>query len=153
MSFDGISNVSQREEVERITNYIFDKFKKETFSQVDILYPKFLSLAEQEPSFVQFLPFEFKPTKEKSYAKGLPIFEPTKEKIFSELLRKYIGIFFYKIVMEVRLSEFSARTVAMEHATVKTENIVKRLTLDYAKHRRRTATKRQLESFIAHKII
>jgi len=140
-------------EIEPISNYIFKEFKKGIFSQVDILYPQFIFLAEQTPNFIPFLPFEFKPAKEKKSSEGLPIFEPSKRKIFDNLLQKYIEVFFHKIIMETKLSELSARTVAMEHATTKTEELIQKSTLDYTKERRRIITQRQLESFTAHKII
>jgi len=150
-SFTDIFDVPQQENIEHITNYIFDEFKKGTFSQTDILYPKFISLAEQTPNLVSFLPFEFQLTKEKKNNDGLPIFEPSKQKIFDSLLQKYIGVFFRKIIMETKLSELSGRTVSMEHAMTKTKDLVQKLTLGYTKQRRRIVTQRQLESFTAHK--
>ena len=167
-SFSRFSDIPSEEEIARVTDYIFYEFEKGTFAQVDILYPRFVSLAEQRPFLVPFLPFkftggysgqkiqspkEFKPATEKERGAGLPIFEPSKKKIFSRLLQKYIGIFFHKIIMETKLSEFSARTVAMEHAAVKTEELIRKFALDYMKERHRVVTQRQLESFAAHKII
>jgi F-type H+-transporting ATPase subunit gamma len=151
-SFTNFFDIPQKEEVENVTDYIFDEFKKGTFSQIDILYPRFVSLAEQTPTLVPFIPFNFKLKKEES-GDGLPIFEPSGQRIFDRLLQKYIEVFFHKIMMETKLSELSARTVAMEHAATKTEEIVQKLTLDYTKQRRRIITQRQLESFTAHKII
>ena len=62
-------------------------------------------------------------------------------------------VYFQKIIMETKLSELSARTVAMEHATTKTVELVQKLKLNYTKQRRRVITQRQLESFTTHKII
>jgi F-type H+-transporting ATPase subunit gamma len=150
---ENIQNIAKGDDdMEHITNYVFDEFKKGAFSQIDILYPQFISLAEQKPNFTQFLPFEFELDKEKENDQGLPIFEPSKEKIFNRLLRKYISIFFYKIIMETKLSELSARTVAMEHASVKTNEFIQKFTLDYVKNQRRLTTQKQLESFAVHQI-
>ena len=175
--FVNFSDVSEKEEIRHITSYIFNGFEEGMFSQVDILYPQFISLAEQTASFIPFLPFEFISLEATNYGgrnvaedkgykqsptdlkltkksgEGLPIFEPSKRKVFDRLLQKYIEIFFYKIIMETKLSEFSARTVAMEHATAKTGELIQKLALNYAKERRRVVTQRQLESFAAHKII
>ncbi len=174
--------IFKKEEIEYITDYIFNQFKNGTFSQVDILYPKFISLANQQAFLISFLPFnftsnflnntsekdkditfhlnkryqkndEFKLLGNKVTKNGLPIFEPSKRKIFNQLLQKYIKVFFYKIIMETKLSELSARTVAMEHSAKKTKEFIKKSTLYYAKNRRRIVTQRQLESFIAHKIV
>lgn len=154
-SFTRFFDTSQKEKegTEQITDYIFDEFKKATFSQVDILYPQFISLAKQTPNIIRFLPFEFTLEKKKSSSEGLPIFEPSKQKIFDKLLQKYIEIYFHKVVMETKLSELSARTVAMEHASTKTDQFIKKLALDYTKMRHKIMTQRQLESFTNHKII
>ncbi|HEC32693.1 MAG TPA: hypothetical protein ENI63_00345 [Candidatus Kaiserbacteria bacterium] len=180
-SFTDISDIPQQENIKHITDYIFNEFKDGVFSQVDILYPKFISLAQQTPTIVPFLPFEFKDsnvdyqngknmmenkegthkessvgfksTKGVGTGDGLPIFEPSKQKIFDNLLQKYIGIFFNEIVMETKLSELSERTVTMEYAVTKTKEFIKRLTLNYTKQRRRIITQRQLESFTAHKMM
>lgn len=151
-------DILQKQDIEKITDYIFDGFKKGIFRQVAVLYPQFISLAKQSPLLVSFLPFRFvlaaKAGGEFSEgALGLPIFEPSRRKLFDRLLQKYIGLFFYKIVMETRLSELSARTVAMEHASAKTSRLIQKFTLDYLKERRRVITQKQLESFAVHKTI
>jgi F-type H+-transporting ATPase subunit gamma len=149
--FAQFSDIPRNEEAKRVTDYIFGKFTSGIFSQVDILYPRFISLAEQTPGFLPFLPFEFKLAEGRNEGAGLPIFEPSGPKVFGNLLQKYIGISFYKVVMETKLSEFSARTVAMEHAAAKTEELIRELALSYAKERHRFITQRQIESFTAHK--
>lgn len=142
--------------------YIIDLFRQGLFSQVDILYPKFVSLSEHIPVIIPFLPFSFKsavkmPTEKqtKFVDLGFPIIDPLRSgsKIFDSLMQKYESSYFQKIVTEGKLSECAARTVSMEHANTKTEELIKNLALDYRKERRRSLTQKQLESFIAHKII
>jgi F-type H+-transporting ATPase subunit gamma len=153
-SFLGISS----QETEKIKDYLFDRFKKREIAQVDIIYPKFISLAQQEPVLVAFLPFEFN-FEQKSEELlnqsniGLPIFEPSKRKIFDELLERYIQVSFDKILLEAKLAELAARTVAMEHASAKTEELIRQLSLAYFKERRRAVTQKQLESFMVHKML
>ncbi len=141
------------ESVNKITDYIFDNFKSGLFTTVDILYPKFVSLAEQTPQLQSFLPFDFKLDLEKKEANGIPIFDPSKKEIFDPLLQKYIKIFFYKIMMETKLSELSARTIAMEHATTKITEEIKKIKLKFLDEKRKDTTQKQLESFTAHKIL
>lgn len=157
-SFVNLPAMIENQEVSTVTDFIFGEFKKGSFSRVDILYPKFVSLANQQPTRTKFLPFTFSPSQETESqdaraGAGLPIFEPNKSKIFDNALEKYISVFFNKIVLESRLSELSARTVAMEHATVKTNQLIERLSLDYMKVRRKSITQKQVESFVAHKVI
>ena len=154
--FKGLPDIPMDNEIKNISNYIFDKFKDDTFSSVDILYPSFISLAEQKSVFVNFLPFTFEKVKENittDKTLGIPIFEPSKRDIFENILQKYVQIYFYKIIMEGKLSELSARTVSMEHATEKTNESIRKFTLDYTKDRHRFITQKQLESFAAHRTI
>jgi len=152
-SFTGLSDLLSEEKIKHITDYIFDEFKKGTLFKVDILYPRCISLAQQQAEFVSFLPFEFEPAREKKDSLGFPVFEPSKKLIFNNLLQKYIRVFFYKIILETKLSELSARTVEMEHASTKTDEFIQKLTFNYTKERRRFITQKQLESFAAHKTI
>jgi F-type H+-transporting ATPase subunit gamma len=142
------------------TSYLFGFFKEKNLEGIDIIYPSFVSLGEQTPKTVAFLPFRFRKhtsgeepemtAMDEPY--GIPIFEPAKQETFDWLLEQYIGVYFYEIVLEAKLSELSARTVSMEHATEKTKEFIKKIRLGYLKERRKTVTQKQLESFIVHKI-
>lgn len=159
-SFSNISEIPQSQEITAITNYIFSEFQTKKVKKIDILYPRFISISQQEPTIVRFLPFEFSLNKsnhedELSAEKnlGLPIFEPSSKKVFDRLFKKYIKIFFYKIIIEAKLSEISARTVAAEHAAAKTKESIQNLIIDYSKERRKITTQRQIESFIIHQTV
>lgn len=155
--FSNISEIMTGDEVLEISDYIFNAFRSGDISSVDIIYPKFVSVSVQSPKKVEFLPFEFtdmkRDTKLLNNGLGYPIFDQKKENIFQELLKRYMSVFFHKIIIEAKLSEFSARTVAMEHASEKTEDMLKDLKLAYLKERRLMKTKSQLELFLAHNII
>jgi F-type H+-transporting ATPase subunit gamma len=155
--FTQSSDTTGKEMSEEISEYIFAKVAGGAVSDVDVLYPKFVSLAEQTPTFMRFLPFVFDAADDISASDdkkdGFPIFEPSEQKIFDALLRKYISLFLYKAIMETRLSELSARTVSMEHASVKTKELIGKLTLGYLKERRRFITQKQLESFTVHSAV
>lgn len=146
-------DLPDKKEITPVVDYVFGGFNKNLFSQVDILYPQFISLAEQAPAIVSFLPFQFVVEGKNSGAIGLPIFEPSKKEVYERFLQKYISMYFHNIIIETKLSELSARMVAMEHASVKTDEFVKKFTFDYTKARHRIATQKQLESFAVHKII
>ena len=159
-SFISNSDLPQSREIEEITEYIFSLFAKENLKKVDILYPHFISFSEHQPNIIQFLPFAFDineiSKKNDILANenlGFPIFEPSKGLIFKQLLNKYIKVFFYKIMMEAKLSEFSARVITTEQATTKTKQAVQSLRLAYFKERQRNITQKQIESFVAHQII
>jgi len=149
-----------------IADYFFGQFIKGSVSHIDILYPQYVSISKQKPNVVRFLPFSFDKSDDvvaanaaadvspaADMAAGIPIFEPSKKYIFNSLLNKYIKLFFYKIFSETSLSKFSARTVSMEHARVKTKELIKKNVQTYNKQRHRMLTQRQLISFGSHKNI
>lgn len=151
-SFSGFSVIPLKEEIDSVVDYVFEEFRKEKFSKVDILYSGFLSLADQKPMIIPFLPFNFTEDKRVEPFEGFIISEPSIKEIFSRLLKKYIAVYFHKIILEAKLSEFSARTVAMEHANAKIKEFIKELVYSFRKEHYRLITQRQLESFAAHKI-
>lgn len=162
-SYGKTPDLPELEEIKKISAEFFVRFQKEGLGSIDILYPKFISVAEHRPVFVQFLPFIFRNETQKRGAgsyreisgerEGWPIFEPSKKQILDSLLRKYIDVFFMEIILEAKLSEFSARTVAAEHAVSKTKDIIQTLQLAFLKERKSSITQKQLESFIAHKTL
>ena len=149
--FNDFSNIPTEEEISQVTDYIFSEFNKGEILKVDVLYPHFVSLAEQQASLSPFLPFTFELKTGRQDPLDFPIFEPSTKKIFFDLLQKYIRVFLHEIVFETKLSELSARTVSMESAGEKTKNLIKKTNLSYLKERRRFVTQKQLESFTSHK--
>ncbi len=136
-----------------VAEYMIGEFKKGHLAGIDIAYPRFVSLSTHEATIIPFLPFRFAIGGEirNGMAEGLPIIEPSKRRILSELMEKYINAYARKIVLETSLSELSSRTVTMEHATEKTRDIVKKMKRTHAKDRVRMTTQKQIESFTAHK--
>ncbi len=151
-----IAGLPESEEIRKLSAALFVSFQNPALRRIDVLYPQFISPAEQNPVFVKFLPFNLfsEEILEKSgNGEGLPIFETSQKEVFTGLLRKYANVFFTQIVLEAKLSEFAARTVAAEHAAAKTREIIKALNLDFLKERRREITQKQLESFVGHKTL
>jgi len=159
-TFPNSSEVPKAEEITAITDYIFSEFERGEIKKVDIIYPQFISLSQSRPKLVQFLPFKFglnriNPKKglPAGESLGFPIFEPSRRKIFSRLLKKYIKVFFYEIITEAKLSEFSARTITTEQAAAKTEDLIRKLKVTYVKERRIIMAQKQIESFAIHQTI
>jgi F-type H+-transporting ATPase subunit gamma len=142
-----------RDDIESMSNYVLEGFTSETFSRVDVLYPQFLSLLQQAPIVVPFLPFTFPAApspRAPEPAFGFPLYEPSARAMFVELLKKYIDVYLHVIILEAKLSELSARTLTMEHAHDKTDELLRALRLSLTKERRHAITQEQLESFSAH---
>lgn len=166
-SFD-FSNLPHSEEIQEMTEYLFNQFQKTNLKNVDVLYASFISFAKQNPAIVKFLPFSFirkKPFNfvstnvkieanmyNKQLADGFPIFEPSKKFIFNELLKKYINVYFAEIILEAKLSELVARTVTAESAVKETEQLVKKFNREFLKAKHLTITQKQVESFSVHQL-
>ncbi|CAN5162842.1 ATP synthase F1 subunit gamma [soil metagenome] len=149
-----LSAIPSSEEIEVITNFIFSLYMNHGIMAVDIVYPSFVSISEQAPTVTPFLPFVFtqpQTRESESVALGFPLFESAKKDIYTFLLERYIHSIFYKIVVEAKLSEFAARTIAMEHASAKIKKFSSQISQEYFKERRTSVTQKQLESFTAHK--
>lgn len=146
---------------QKISGALMNRFLSHELRRLDVIFPNYISLAEQQPVLVPFLPFDlagrksgFMPSKRNSIeSDGWPIFEPSHEVVFELLLKKYINVFFTEVVLETKLCEFAARTVAAEQAVVKTEELMANLRVSFLKERRNLVTQKQLESFIAHKTV
>ncbi|MDE2000998.1 MAG: F0F1 ATP synthase subunit gamma [Patescibacteria group bacterium] len=146
--FSSFDRIPDNGDADAITGYIFERFNTGDYAAVDIAYPQFHSLGNQQPAIVPFLPFVFAP-EHAGEAEGFPIFDPDKKAVYGWFLERYVSSFFYQILLEYILSEFSARTVSMENAGQKTKEFLQHAKLTYFKVRRRLSTQKQLESFTA----
>jgi ATP synthase F1 gamma subunit len=151
-AFKGIRDDLPKEEIAQLGEMLISLFKSREIGGIDIAYPRFLSLVEQEPALINFLPFKFPELSAKKEPLGFPIFEPSVKSFFDELLERYIATFFYRIAVEAKLSEIASRIVATEHASKQTQNLVKKIAVEYFKERRKTITQRQIESFAVHRL-
>ena len=73
------------------------------------------------------------------------LFEPSPEAVLSYLLGHYLNIFIYRVLLEAKASEQSARMVAMKNATDNASGLINDLTLEYNKLRQGNITKELLE--------
>ena len=73
------------------------------------------------------------------------LFEPSPEAVLTYLFGHYLNIFIYRVLLEAKASEQSARMVAMTNATDNATDLIKDLTLEYNKLRQGNITKELLE--------
>jgi ATP synthase F1 gamma subunit len=146
------------EDVHKVNEELHSLLKRKEIFGVDVLYVGYQSLTKQKPVIVRYLPFNFKEdfqsddseTKEGNTRIGLPLFNVSSHRLREILISKYISAFLYRLFIETRLSELSARTNYTEHASGKTEKLVRKLMLGSLKIRRKVTTQKQLETFAAH---
>jgi F-type H+-transporting ATPase subunit gamma len=142
------------DEARPIANVARDLFSKGEVDEVKIVATQFINTLTQRAVVVEFLPV--------GEIKGLTIpgaeseadlasdttevlFEPSPNAILSYLLGHYLNIFIYRVLLEAKASEQSARMVAMKNATDSASDLIKDLTLEYNKLRQGNITRELLE--------
>jgi F-type H+-transporting ATPase subunit gamma len=131
-----------------------DLFLKGEVDQVQAVATRFINTMTQRPVVVEFLPIgEIKGLKipgaesEAELAADTTeiVFEPSPEAVLGYLIRIYLNIIIYRVLLEAKASEQSARMVAMTGATDNANALIKHLTLEYNKLRQGNITKELLE--------
>jgi len=142
-----------------ISRVVMDDFLEKRLDEVWMVYSHFYSTASQKPVAVKLLPID--PEKNlprdrseegeegEAAARHLRkvdyIFEPSREMLLDEMLRRYVETMVYQTVLEAVASEQSARMMAMHQAADNAEDIVSSLTLNYNKVRQTKITTEILE--------
>ncbi|MFQ6049635.1 MAG: F0F1 ATP synthase subunit gamma [Candidatus Paceibacterales bacterium] len=155
--FHGTKDIPKEEDTRKIKDFIISQFLAKKFNQVLIFYLEFETLAIQTPTFFSFLPFDKEKFKEEMGGEirpisGYPIYEPNQKQIMDYLIKEYLGLVFYQKVLETKLSELSARTVAMEEAGQKAQKLINQLSRQYFRQKRETITK-DINDLYAHRAI
>lgn len=143
--FNDIMGTFQMFNAREISQNITNAFLNGESDQVDLVYGKFHSVAQQKPETEELLPI--KPvevdteTKEsKSGATGAYTYEPEPGEIMEVLLPLYLNVQIYHAMLEVGASEHAARMTAMDNATNACKDMIKELTMLYNKARQAAVT-------------
>jgi F-type H+-transporting ATPase subunit gamma len=141
-------------EAQPIAAFARDLFLKKEVDQVQVVATRFINTLTQQAGAVEFLPIgEIKGLKvpgaesEADLAADTTefLFEPSPEAVLSYLFGGYLNIFMYRVLLEAKASEQSARMVAMKNATDSAADLIKDLTLHYNNLRQGNITKELLE--------
>jgi F-type H+-transporting ATPase subunit gamma len=141
-------------EARPIATFARDLFLRGEVDQVQIVFTRFVNTITQHPVLVDFLPVgEIKELTLPGSELGNElagdvqdvVFEPSAEAVLSYLLGHYLNIFVFRVLLEAKASEQSARMVAMTNATDNATGLIKDLTLEYNKLRQGNITKELLE--------
>jgi F-type H+-transporting ATPase subunit gamma len=131
-----------------------DLFLKGEVDQVQIAVTHFINTLTQRPTIVEFLPIgEIKSLiipgaqSEADLAADTSdvLFEPSPGAVLTYLFGHYLNILVYRVLLEAKASEQSARMVAMTSATDNATDLIHDLTLEYNKLRQGNITKELLE--------
>ena len=131
-----------------------DMFLKREVDEVTVVATQFINTLTQRALAVEFLPIgaikEVQIPGAESEAELAAdttefIFEPGPEATLSFLFGHYLNILVYRVLLEAKASEQSARMVAMKNATDSAADLIEDLTLEYNKLRQGNITNELLE--------
>ena len=141
-------------EARPIANFARDLFLKGEVDEVKVVGTHFINTLSQKAAAIEFLPIgEIKGLKlpgaesEAELASDTTefLFEPGPEAVLSFLLGLYLNVVIYRVLLEAKASEQSARMVGMKNATDSANGLIHDLTLEYNKLRQGNITKELLE--------
>ncbi len=142
--FPGFGDRPTFADVLPLARLVTEDFISGTYSQVDVLYSRFVSTLVQRPQLDQLLPI--RPSED---TVGIPgrqfLFEPRPSQVLEQMLPRYVATRLYQAVLEAKASEESSRMVAMKNATEKAEELIEDLTLAYNKVRQANITREMVE--------
>jgi F-type H+-transporting ATPase subunit gamma len=132
---------------DKIGQMLLEGFQGGKYSQIDILYPQFISTATNRPTVERYLPFD-------AAAFGVSegadqeidyILEPTPERVFDAILPRYLKSKIFLTLAETYTSEHSSRMLAMNNATKNCDELGDALTLRLNKARQAQITTEIIE--------
>ena len=138
LSFDKATTVSDT---------VLRMFDAGEFDVCTIFYAKFKSVIVQIPTAQQLIPFEAEGDADASGLAdgGIYDYEPSDEKILSDLLPRNISIQIFKAMLENAASEHGARMSAMDSATRNAGEMIDRLSIQYNRTRQANITNELIE--------
>jgi len=146
------SDAPRFDEARPIAALACDLFLKREVDQVQVVATRFVNTMTQEPGVLEFLPIgEIKELKMVgSDAAVAPevtefLFEFSAGEVLGYLFGHYLNIYVYRVLLEAKASEQSARMVAMKNATDNATGLIRDLTLGYNHLRQGNITKEMLE--------
>jgi F-type H+-transporting ATPase subunit gamma len=131
-----------------------DLFLKRDVDQVQVLSTRFVNTMTQHPFVAEYLPIgEIKALKlpgseadeNQVGVQTDVLFEPSAAALLTYLFGHYLNIYIYRVLLEAKASEQSARMVAMTAATDNATELIRDLTLEFNKLRQGNITKELLE--------
>ena len=142
------------DEARPIATLARDLFVKGEVDQAQVVATRFVNTMIQDASVFDFLPIgDIKQldmagaAPEADVARGVPefLFEFSAGEVLGYLFGHYLNIYVYRVMLEAKASEESARMVAMKSATDNATGLIRDLTLGYNHLRQGNITKEMLE--------
>jgi F-type H+-transporting ATPase subunit gamma len=127
-SWRGFSETPSYDDAKSVADAVIEAFTSGAVDEIHLAYTEFASALTQRPLARRLVPMVVEETTERHGPLPLYIFEPSPEKIFADLLPRYVEARVYSAMLESAASEQAARRRAMSSATDNAEELIKVLT-------------------------
>jgi F-type H+-transporting ATPase subunit gamma len=111
-------------------DFVLEAYMSGRYGSVNVIYNKFISSFQVEPTIDQLLPFQMShgQSDDPSFTHGEYAIEPDPEVIIDALIKSYIEEKIRYAIMQSEAGEHSARMMAMKNATDNAKEVVSSLT-------------------------
>ena len=144
-TFDGFGERPDFASIIPIARLLTDDYVAGTYSEIDLVYPRFVSTLVQRPEVERLLPVETTDDEKVGIPGRQFIFEPNPDAVLRQLLPRYVATRVYQAALELTASFYSAQMVAMKNATENAQDLIEDLTLTYNKVRQANITREMIE--------
>ena len=128
--------------IKALTEYALNNYEKGEYKKVHIIYSTYKNSLSFLPEDFILLPLK----KDNKPNNGMPpLMEPTKEKLFRDLIDIYLKSIIHSKLLEAEVCEQAARSNAMENATKNAEDLLGTLNLEFNKARQAAITEEIVE--------
>lgn len=128
--------------IKALTEYALTNYEKGEYKKVHIIYSTYKNSLSFLPEDFILLPLK----KDNKPNNGIPpLMEPTKEKLFRDLIDIYLKSIIHSKLLEAEVCEQAARSNAMENATKNAEGLLGTLNLEFNKARQAAITEEIVE--------
>ena len=148
--FEEYASSEDKELVNKITDYILNEYKKETYSEIHIIYSEYKNSLVFIAKDYKLLPFTYEAKENNGYP---PIMEPSKEALIEAVIPSYLRSVIYAKLLESSVCEQGARSNAMENATNNAKDILDGLKIEFNKARQTAITQEIIEIVAAAKAV
>ncbi len=150
-SFTTIPDIVTTRDILILVDYITTQFMSGTYKEIVVGYNHFVSALSRTSLVRQILPLEkdeIQEVIEKIFAERFKkdkkideyILEPTAPEVLEQLIPKILEIKLYKILLETRACEYSARMMAMKNASDNAQGLLEDLTISFNRARQGAIT-------------
>lgn len=123
---------------DNLRNYILKEYSTGEFNSVKLIATTYKNSLTFIPMEIPLLPITNMKTRNRELVE--PIFEPSKEELFSLLVPKYLSTLLYGKMVEAIVCEYASRRNSMDNASDNAEELEEKLLLEFNKARQQAIT-------------